>query len=115
MLEEHLNPLCGLPLELLQLSGNNVLERLKVIVTVGADEPCRTDSDDWSNLDAVLTDQGAFPKLREVAVDLVWTSCDRNEEEVNELLDNLTRDHFPRLLESSAIRFQFDEEHYYIG
>lgn len=114
MFKEHLNPLCGLPLELRQLSGNNVLEKLKITVTVGADEPCRTDSDDWSDLDAVLTDQGAFPKLREVAVVLAWNSWDRDEEEVEELFDRLNKTHFPRL-ESSAIRFQFDEEHDYIS
>ena len=97
-----------------QFSGNNVLEKLKVTVTVEADEPCRTDSDDWPSLDAVLTDQGAFPMLRKVAVSLSWTSFDRNRGEIIELLGNLTQDDFPCLLESPTIRFQFNEDHHYV-
>ena len=95
-----------------RLSENNVLEKLKVIVLVETDEPCRTDSDDWPDFDAVLTAQGAFPMLRKVSVDLIWTSFDRSEQEVEELLGNLTQDHFPRLLESPTIWFQFNEEHF---
>ena len=112
MVGAHRDPLCGLPLMLRRLSENNVLEKLKVIVLVETDEPCRTDSDDWPDFDAVLTAQGAFPMLRKVSVDLIWTSFDRSEQEVEELLGNLTQDHFPRLLESPTIWFQFNEEHF---
>ncbi|KJA14245.1 hypothetical protein HYPSUDRAFT_208872 [Hypholoma sublateritium FD-334 SS-4] len=111
---DHHDPLYGLPLELQQLSGNNVLEELKVDVLVSVDKPCPTDSDDWSDLDAVLTKQGAFPMLRRVTLNLLWSSCDRDEEEVEALLDSLTRDRFPRLLQNSAIHFLFNAEHDYL-
>ncbi|KJA19688.1 hypothetical protein HYPSUDRAFT_167981 [Hypholoma sublateritium FD-334 SS-4] len=106
----HHAPLCGLPHELRQISGNNVLEELDVTVQVDTDEPCRTESDDWSDLDALLTVQGAFPMLRLVIVELVWHSRRRNKEQTKELLHKLTQDRFPRLLKSSTIQFEFYEE-----
>ena len=81
---------------------------------VWADEPCRTDSDDWSDLDVVLTYPGAFPMLRQVAVNLFWYSYERDEEEVEHLLNKLTEDRFPRLLERSAVQFKFREQHEYV-
>lgn len=107
--EEHYDPLCGLTLELRQLSGRNVLEELEVSVIVEQDEPCRTDSSDWSNLDTVLTGQGAFPMLHLVTVNLVWQSYHRSEAEVGEILHRLTQHQFPRLLENLAVQFKFDE------
>ena len=112
--EYHSNPLCGLPLELRQIAGINVLEELYIFVLVWADEPCRTDSDDWSDLDVVLTYPGAFPMLRQVAVNLFWYSYERDEEEVEHLLNKLTEDRFPRLLERSAVQFKFREQHEYV-
>ncbi|KJA14244.1 hypothetical protein HYPSUDRAFT_72683 [Hypholoma sublateritium FD-334 SS-4] len=111
---EHFDPLCGLTLALRQLSGHNVLEELDVSVLVETDEPCRTDSDDWSDLDTVLTDQSAFRMLRRVTVKLLWYSYQRDEVQVADLLHKLTADRFPRLLESSAVQFVFNEEHTYI-
>ncbi|KJA14249.1 hypothetical protein HYPSUDRAFT_49339 [Hypholoma sublateritium FD-334 SS-4] len=112
--EHYDNPLCGLVSELRQLSGDNVLEELKVVVLVEADDTCDTSSRDWSDLDNVLTHQDAFPMLRRVAIDLKWYSHDRDEDEVEYLLNKLTRDKFPRLVASSTVRFKFHERHDYV-
>ncbi|KJA16814.1 hypothetical protein HYPSUDRAFT_206721 [Hypholoma sublateritium FD-334 SS-4] len=109
--QAHYSPLCGLTLELRQLSGNNVLEELDISVLVGADEPCRTEADDWSDLDALLTVQGAFPMLHRVTVKLSWFSDAREEEQIQALFHRLTQDRFPQLLKSSAVQFEFYEEH----
>ena len=112
--EHHHAPLCGLPNELRRLSGNNVLEELDICVLVYRDEACRTDSDDWSDLDAVLTAQDAFPMLRSVILELVWESRHRDMGQVKKLLRKLTQDRFPRLLESATIEFEFQEKHKFI-
>lgn len=113
--DEHYDPLCGLTLELQHFSGNNVLEELVVSVYVGLDRRCHTDSDDWSDLDVVLTHQGAFPMLHRVTVKLFWCSNYRQEWEVEDkCLRRVTQDQFPRLLKSPAVEFVFREEHEYL-
>lgn len=112
--EGHYTPLCGLPLELRQLSGNNVIEELDVSILVETDEQCRTDLDDWSDLDDLLTVEGAFPMLRRVTIELAWYSSDRDEGQIKALLHRLTQDRFSRLLESSAVQFEFYEDHDYL-
>ena len=57
------DPLCGLNRELRFISGNNILEELKLYLVVQDDAPCRTESKDWSAFDSVPTESGAFPKL----------------------------------------------------
>jgi hypothetical protein len=60
------DPLCGLSRELRFIAGNNILEELELDVVVQADASCRTDSEDWSAFDSVLTESGAFPMLHRV-------------------------------------------------
>ncbi|KIM37828.1 hypothetical protein M413DRAFT_30735 [Hebeloma cylindrosporum] len=70
------DPLCGLSHELTFISGINVLEKIVLDVVVQPETFCRTDSDDWSALDLVLTESGAFPMLHRVSVEIWWfLSC----------------------------------------
>ncbi len=63
----------GLDHALQDMAGNNVLEELELCI-----RPCPydgegcMDSGDLENLDRVLTEHGAFPKLRRVSFELNW-------------------------------------------
>jgi hypothetical protein len=76
-------------------------------VVVQDDAPYRTESDDWSAFDSVLTESGAFPLLRRVLVEFWWYSTRRNISEKDAVFENLKEDKFPRLVESEAVKFNF--------
>ncbi|PPQ73912.1 hypothetical protein CVT26_006660 [Gymnopilus dilepis] len=104
------DPLCGLSIELRTLSGINVLEELRLFIDVQTDAPCRTQSDDWADFDAVLTGPG-FSSLRRVSVEIEWASVGRNKLEVENALKSLTPERFPRLSQSVTIMFEFSAQH----
>ena len=99
------DPLCGLNGELRHIAGNNVLEELEPNVVVQQDVPCRTESDDWSAFDSVLTEPGAFPMLHRVLVEFWWNSARRDQSAVGTLFESLKEDRFPRLVESKVVKF----------
>ena len=101
------DPLCGLNCELRHIAGNNVLEDLELNVVVQVDAPCRTESEDWSAFDSVVTESGAFPMLHRVLVEIWWHSSCRDPSSVDAFLDSLKEDRFPRLVESKAVKFNF--------
>ncbi|KAF8971145.1 hypothetical protein BDZ97DRAFT_1651420 [Flammula alnicola] len=111
---DHYDPLCGLSRELRMIAGNNVLEELQLRVGVQTDYTCRTESEEWSAFDAVITESGAFPMLGRVSVEIVWLSFYRDEDEAEDVLDSLDEDRFPRLLESTALEFTFSADHLYV-
>ena len=99
------NPLCGLSRELRFITGNNILEELKLFVMVIDHE---TGTEDWSALDSVLTDFGAFPILHRVSVDILWfRSMKLARDGMNLFIESFKKDNFPRLVESKAVKFNF--------
>ena len=98
------NPLCGLSSELRFITGNNILEELKLYLAVA--EYDQTKSEDWSAFDSVLTDSGAFPILHRVSVEMSswlvpWTDWDG----MNLYIESFKKNKFPRLVESKAVEF----------
>jgi hypothetical protein len=99
------NPLCGLGHELSFIAGNNILEELELKVVVYADA-LRTEFEDWSAFDSVLTESGAFPMLHRVSIVLeIWRSLDVDVEDG--IWKSLKEDKFPLLAESKAVEFNF--------
>lgn len=112
-IETHLS---DLNLELRQLSGNNVIEVLEVTATGALEILWSPDAKDWAaNFDQLVSDSGAFPALRQVVIGL-W--CDLpiehlrkpnivDEQRYKDYPWRMTEAWFPRLLESTAVRFEF--------
>ena len=100
------DPLCGLCRELGFMAGNNILEELGLesVVVGGA---CRTESEDWSTFDSILTKSGAFPILGLVSVEISWNSLANGRDLENEVdvLERFKEVKFPRLVESKAVAF----------
>ena len=108
------DPLCGLGYELRFIAENNVLETLRLDVIVEAETPCRSDSEDWSDFDSVLTESGAFPRLLQVTVEIWWYSNGRDEDDLDEVLMESLKEHkFPRLMESKTMEFKFSTSTHY--
>ena len=103
---DNYDPLCGLSRELGFMAGNNILEELQLdVVVCGA---CRTESEDWSTFDSVLTKSGAFPILRLVWVEICWNSQAGTLRDLDNevgMLRSFKEVKFPRLVESKAVEF----------
>ena len=80
---------------------------LELYLVVEDDIPCRTESEDWSAFDSVLTESDAFPMLNRVLVDISWGTEHRNMREQFTVLESLKEDKFPRFVESKAVEFKF--------
>ena len=106
------DPLCGLNRDLRFITGNNIIEELELYVVVQQDTPCRTESEDWSAFDSVLTESGAFPMLHRVSVEIWWYSACRDQSEKDAVFESLNEDRFPRLVESKAVKFKFCAKHH---
>jgi hypothetical protein len=107
------NPLCGLGRELRFIAGNNILEVLELDLTVDAVNSCRTESEDWSTFDSVLTESGAFPMLHRVSVEIWWNSYDTDYVgDEDSIWKSFKKEKFPRLAESKAVEFNFSVEVY---
>ncbi|KDR68825.1 hypothetical protein GALMADRAFT_256698 [Galerina marginata CBS 339.88] len=107
------DPLCGICDELRKLASKNVLENIEVSVQVQIDSRCRTNSEDWSDLDALLTGPG-FPKLRRVKLEFFVFSFQRSQREVQDLLNSMPRERFRKLSESTTIAFEYSAENEYV-
>lgn len=83
-----------------------------MVIIVYPEQQCHTDSDDFPDLDRVLTEWGAFPMLRQVYIKLSWyyKEGDSEDEQFLGSLNKLTRAQFPRLSRSSKVQFVFLEE-----
>jgi hypothetical protein len=79
------------------------------------DASCRTDSEDWSAFDSVLTESGAFLVLHRVFVEIWWYSYGMDDVEENSVLESLKQVKFPRLVESKAVEFNFSAEIHYVS
>ena len=94
------DPLCGLSRELRSIIDNNILEELKLLVVIDDDALFKTEFEDWSVFDSVLTKSGAFPMLHRVSVLIQWYL------KSNTLpMERLKEENFPRLYESKAVEF----------
>jgi hypothetical protein len=101
------DPLCGLNRELRFIAGNNILEAFELYLMIDNEpEDCRTESEDWSAFDSVLTESDAFPMLHQVSVEIYWfsESVDVSEQEA---VSKILEDKFPRLVESKVVKFNF--------
>jgi hypothetical protein len=103
------NPLCGLGRELRFIAGNNILEELKLDLLVNAVDSCRTESEDWSTFDSVMTESGSFPMLHRVSVQISFDVAVDHEEGI---WKSFKEDKFSRLAESKAVEFNFSVEIY---
>ena len=103
------DPLCGLSRELRFIAGNNILEDLRLDVVIPNSYSYPNDTEDWSDFDSVLTESGSFPRLYRVWLDILWHSG-RDLIEQDAMLETLTEDKFPRLVESKEIQFNFRAE-----
>jgi hypothetical protein len=109
VLGDDYDPLCGLSRELRFIAGNNILKELELDVMVKGGS-CRTDSEDWSAFDSVLTESGAFPMLHRVSVKIGWCIAHWELSRHEAILESLKEDKFPRLKESKAVKFNFSAE-----
>lgn len=111
---EDYDPLCRLSHELRFIVGNNILQEFELDIVVETDASCRTQSEDWAALDSLLTESGAFPMLQRVSVAIWWFLFVREEDDVEDILESLTTERFPRLVESRTVVFEFSTEHDYV-
>jgi hypothetical protein len=106
--------LCGLSRELRLIAGNNILEELELDVVLQAGASCRTESEDWSAFDSVLTEFNAFPMLHRVSAEIWWFSYGMGDVDEDGVLESLKEDKFPRLVESKVVEFNFSAEIHYV-
>ena len=107
----------GLDYALQDMAGNNVLEELELCIKSCPynGEGCM-DSGDLEKLDRVLTEHGAFPKLRRVSIELKWqiyleSDGYWSDDDFDYVipLDRVTRELFPRLYGDLAFGFSFHQ------
>ncbi|KDR76686.1 hypothetical protein GALMADRAFT_139584 [Galerina marginata CBS 339.88] len=96
--------LCGLSGELRSLSGNNILQEFELNVVIA---PGRTETEEWAAIDWLLTESGAFPMLHRVSIEIRWSSDGREVPAIDDILGSLTKERFPRLVESTVVEFNF--------
>lgn len=105
----NIRPLRGLNHALQDIAGNNALEELQVKMIVESSDGCFVYSDDFPNLDTILTEAGAFPKLRRVTIGVEWYPVTKTYSSPDfGPPDQLERDQFPQLCGSPTINFSCD-------
>ncbi|KJA21707.1 hypothetical protein HYPSUDRAFT_67629 [Hypholoma sublateritium FD-334 SS-4] len=107
------NPLRGLDHALQDMAGRNALVELEVLIKVESSDGCYTYSDDFPNLDKILSKNSAFPELRRVSLDVVWDSYVGQYSAGPTDLGppgQLEREDFPLLDSSSIINFSCGEK-----
>jgi hypothetical protein len=114
-IRDNCDPLCGLGRELRFIAGNNILKELKLDLLVDSVDSCRTESEDWSTFDSVMTESGAFPMLHRVSVRIWWGLTDAvvvDHEPEDGIWRSFKEDNFPRLAKSKAVEFNFSVQIY---
>ena len=100
---EECDPLCGLSRELGFITGDNILEELKLYLVFKNNV---TELEDWSAFDSMLTDSGAFPILHRVSVEISsWLVPWMDWDGMNLYIESFKKNKFPRLVESKAVEF----------
>lgn len=114
---ENETTLWGLDSVLQDLAGRNVLEWIDLFIVITTEEGTHQfmDFGDLLSLDTILTEPGAFPKLRRVGIELRWDLYeleDYPEDEEDEYVDNgrVTQEHFTRLCNCPGVAFSFSEK-----
>ena len=107
VLEDDYDLLCGFNRELKFIAGNNILEKLRLYLEIEDETAFKTESEDWSTLDSVLTESRAFPMLHQVSVEISWWSESMDISEREAMLESLKKDKFSRLMKSKAVKFDF--------
>ena len=107
VLEDDHDLLCGFIRELKFIAGNNILEKLRLYLEIEDETAFKTESEDWSTLDSVLTESRAFPMLHQVSVEISWWSESMDISEREAMLESLKKDKFSRLMKSKAVKFDF--------
>ena len=107
VLEDDHDLLCGFNRELKFIAGNNILEKLRLYLEIEDETAFKTESEDWSTLDSVLTESRAFPMLHQVSVEISWWSESMDISEREAMLESLKKDKFSRLMKSKAVKFDF--------
>ena len=107
VLEDDHDLWCGFNRELKFIAGNNILEKLRLYLEIEDETAFKTESEDWSTLDSVLTESRAFPMLHQVSVEISWWSESMDISEREAMLESLKKDKFSRLMKSKAVKFDF--------
>ena len=107
VLEDDHDLLCGFNRELKFIAGNNILEKLRLYLEIEDETAFKTESEDWSTLDSVLTESRAFLMLHQVSVEISWWSESMDISEREAMLESLKKDKFSRLMKSKAVKFDF--------
>ena len=107
LVEDDHDLLCGFNRELKFIAGNNILEKLRLYLEIEDETAFKTESEDWSTLDSVLTESHAFPMLHQVSVEISWWSESMDISEREAMLESLKKDKFSRLMKSKAVKFDF--------
>ena len=106
------DPLCGVCVDLTAFSGQNIIEKIVLVVLVGIDCQCRTDNE-WRKLDDVLAT--GFPRLSQVTlcIDICVSSSDGIA--LQDKLNKLPEEQFPWLSKSSTVKFDFSVKIYTVS
>lgn len=99
------DPFCGLCIELLKMKNKNVIETIKIEVSVDTDSDCSR-GDGWGFLDEVLAQSG-WSKLRGVLLAITIWSYQRRSDELERALKRLPQTQFPKLISSESLSFEF--------
>ncbi|KAF8905781.1 hypothetical protein CPB84DRAFT_565177 [Gymnopilus junonius] len=108
MIEERQDPYAHFTRDLEQIAGKNVLEVLKIHISVSTNCTCTTDPAVWSRLDEVLSRPNGFPFLWlvEFSVALLYYSFDYTDLQAE--LEDIGKNCFPWLWENEDIDFSFE-------
>lgn len=101
------DPYLNLASELEKLSGRNVLEDITFMIMVPIRSTCNTEASQWSELDRILSQPSAFPRLRHVQItlDVTWFhETDRNTD-MEEKLAIICGQAFPWLKGNERVQF----------
>ena len=101
-------PLCGLSCELRFIARKNILESLELFMMVEDDASFQILAEEPSAFDSMLSESGAFPVLHRVSVAISWYSESMDLGGMKVAMESLRKDKFPRLIESKAVKFNFD-------
>ena len=107
----------GLDHALQDMAGKNVFEELELCIKLsGTYDPAGCMNSGNLDLDRVLTEHGAFPKLRKVYLELRWQLyrypdevLSNDSDPVYLMPDKVMRELFPRLCGDLAFGFSFHQ------
>lgn len=106
----HYDPLSDLATELGMIAGINIIKEIFLELKFYTGVEPSGGAAIWAPFDSLFTTPGSFPKLDFVTVKIVWTT-DGWESDPDEGFVPLTKESFPKLLDSKVVGFEFSFEY----